>query len=252
MHFQLSIDQIARTDMGYRGYRSWRSRQWRTYQPSKYTLLTRLFGDAVDEIRKAFLELDADARDELFLDYGAMHGDSAERYARKTFPSWRSGATKLSGQTMERLVELVPPYLSSSIRLQILKLVLLKNKPRGTFATVKINVKEPDEGFSLLDEEISRMNIKDELAYLPGNVMEAATWLYDNDVTAARAMLAEATKIENDMLKRNAMKEIDLLKRTIKTGQIKTANYNVEMPAGSLSVVATSPSMLSTFFSMFK
>jgi hypothetical protein len=238
--------------MGYRGYRSWRSRQWRTYQPSKYTLLTRLFGDAVGEIRKAFLELDDDAKDELFLDYGVMHGDSAERYARKTFPAWRSGATKLSGQTMERLVELVPPYLPSSIRLRILKLVLVKNKPRGTFATVKINVKEPNEGFALLDAELSRMNIKDELAYLPEKVMEAATWLYDNDVTAARAMLAEATKIENDMLKRNAIKEIELLKKTIKSGQIKSANYNVEMPAGSLAVVATSPSMLSTIFSIFK
>jgi hypothetical protein len=238
--------------MGYRGYRSWRSREWRTHQPSKYTLLTRLFGDAVDAIRKAFLDLDADAKDELFLDYGAIHGDSAERYARKTFPAWRSGATKLSGQTMERLVELVPPYLPSSVRLQILKLVLVKNKPRGTFATVKINIKEPTEGFVLLDAEISRMNISDDLAYLPEKVMEAATWLYDNDVTAARAMLAEATKIENEMLKRNAVKEIDLLKRTIKNGQIKSANYNVDMPAGSLSVVATSPSILSTIFSVFK
>jgi hypothetical protein len=238
--------------MGYRGYKSWRSRQWRTNQPSKYALLTRLFGDAVEEIKKAFLELDSDARDELFHDYGAIHGDSAERYARKTFSAWRSETTKLSGQTMERLVELVPPYLPSSIRLKILKLVLEKNKQRGTYATVKINVKEPADGFSLLDSELSRMNVSDELAYLPEKVMEAATWLYDNDVTAARAMLAEATRIENEMLKRNAIKEIGLLKRTIESGQVKSANYNVEMPAGRLSVIATSPSMLSSFFSLFK
>jgi hypothetical protein len=238
--------------MAYHRYRSWRSRQWRTYQPSKYTQLTRLFGDAVEEIKNAFLDLDVDAREELLLDYGTIHGESAERYARKTFGAWRSGTTKLSGQTMERLVELVPPYLPPSIRLKILKLVLDKNKPRGTFATVKINVKDPVDGFALLDSEIARMNVADELAYLPEKVMDAATWLYDDDVTVARAMLAEAAKIENDMLKRNAMKEIELLKRTIRTGQIKAANYSVEMPAGRLSVVATSPSLFASILGIFK
>jgi hypothetical protein len=238
--------------MGYRGYRSWRSRQWQTYQPSKYTLLTRLFGDAVEKIKQAFLDLNSDAREELFLDYGTIHGDSAERYARKTFSAWRSGATKLSGKTMERLVELVPPYLSPNTRIQILKSVLEKNKLSGTYATVEINVKEPAKGFSLLDSEISKMNVSDDLAYLPEKVMEAATWLYDNDVTAARAMLAEATTIENDMLKKNAVKEIDLLKRAIKSGQIKSATYDVQMPAGRLSVTATTPSMLSSFFGLFK
>jgi hypothetical protein len=238
--------------MGYRRYRSWRSRQWRTYQPSKFTLLTRLFGDGVNEIKDAFLGLDEDAREELLLDYGVIHGDSAERYARKTFSSWKSGATKLSGQTMERLVELVPPYLPSAIRLKILKSVLAKNKQSGFFSTVNINVKEPTEGFSQLDYEISKMNVTDQLAYLPEKVMQAANWLYDNDVTAARAMLAEATQIENDMIKKNALKEIELLKRTIKSGQVKSANYTVVMPAGKLSVNASSPSLLSTIFSIFK
>lgn len=237
---------------GYQGYRSWRSRQWRTYQPSKFTLLTRLFGDGVIEIKDAFLDLDEDAREELLLDYGVIHGDSAEGYARKTFSSWKSGATKLSGQTMERLVELVPPYLPSNIRLKILKSVLIKNKQSGVFSTVNINVKEPAEGFSQLDYEISKMNVTDQLAYLPEKVMQAADWLYDNDVTAARAMLAEVTQIENDMIKKNALKEIELLKRTIKSGQVRSANYTVVMPAGRLSVNATSPSLLSTIFSIFK
>ena len=65
-------------------------------------------------------------------------------------------------------------------------------------------------------------------------------------------MLAEATQIENDMIKKNALKEIELLKRTIKSGQIKSANYTVVMPAGRLSVIATSPSLLTTIFSIFK
>jgi hypothetical protein len=103
--------------MAYYRYRTWRSRGWRTQNISKYSKLTSLFGDAVGQIKKAFLDLDGEAREELLLDYGEIHGDSAERYARKTFVAWRSGEIKLSGQTMERLVELVPPYLAPSVRL---------------------------------------------------------------------------------------------------------------------------------------
>jgi hypothetical protein len=233
--------------MGYGGYRGWRA-----YQPSKYTLLTRLFGDGVDDIKKAFLDLDGAAREELFLNYGEIHGDAAGRYARNTFTAWKSGAINLSGQTMERLVELVPPYLPPNARIKILKSVLLKNKKSGTYATVEINVKEPIAGFALLDLEISKMNFSDQLAHLPENVMAAASWLYNNDVTAARAMLAEATKVENEIIKKNALKEIALLKRTINSGQIKSATYNVEMPAGRLSVVASSPSIFSSIWGLFK
>jgi hypothetical protein len=79
-------------------YRSWRSRGYgSSYTPSKNTMLTRLFGGGVSEIRRAFLNLDDDALDELFSDYGSIYGDSAEKYARKTFPKWKSGATNLSG-----------------------------------------------------------------------------------------------------------------------------------------------------------
>jgi autonomous glycyl radical cofactor GrcA len=82
--------------------------------------------------------------------------------------------------------------------------------------------------------------------------MSAASWLYDNDVTAARAMLAEATQAENEILKRNALKEIELLKRTIVSGQVKSAHYTVEMPSGKLFVNVFTPSLFSSVLKFFK
>ena len=85
------------------------------------------------------------------------------------------------------------------------------------------------------------MDTEDVLAHLPEHVMTAATWLYDDDITAARAVLAEAKRAENDIVKKQARREIELLKRTISTGQVKTANYSVDLPAGTLSVHAFTP-----------
>lgn len=228
----------------HRSYRSWRSRGYSgTASPSKYTALLHLFGGGVEEIRRAFLALEEDALDELFTDYGTIYPASAESYARKTYPKWKLGTTSLSGQTMERLVALVPPYLTSEQRFSILKSVLKSHKKTGSQKSIKINVKEPSAGFSELQNALNLMSHDDVLAHLPEHVLKAADWLWDDDITSARAMLAEAERMENDLIRTSATREIGLLMRAISSGQIKTASYSVTMPAGKLSVVAYSPTL---------
>lgn len=209
--------------------------------PPKHRFLVGLFGSAVDDILQAFQDFDEDDLDGLFSDYGAIYGDSAEEYARRTYPKWNTGRISLSGKTMGRLVQLVPPYLSAEKRFSILQTVLKHNKKAGVARTIKVNVKEPDQGFAELHQVLSEMSHDDVLAHLPENVMKAASWLYADDITATRAMLARAERLENDLIRSNASREIELLKRAISTGQVKAASYAVEMPAGKISVVAYSP-----------
>lgn len=222
-------------------YRSWRSR---SYQPTKFDALTHLFGGAVSSIQQAFLALDDEALNELFADYGSFYGDTAEKYARKTFSKWKCRETKLSGQTMERLVALVPPYLSAEKRFGLLQEVLNRHKPSANakpFRSIKINSKESSAGFAELDAVLATMIQEEELAHIPEKVMDAAKWLYDDDITVARAMLAQAESKQNEIIKTSAAKEIALLRRAVGSGQVKQATYHVEMPAGKLSVVVFTP-----------
>lgn len=227
-----------------RSYRSWRSRGYGGGGgPSKYTLLFRKFGSVVGEIRKAFLSLEEDALDELFADYGAIHGESAETYARRTYAAWKSGKTNLSGQTLERLIELVPPYLEPEQRMELVKLLAQQHEPKHgkPYKNIRVNIEEPGGAFTEIEAALNEMETQDVLAHIPEHVMQAATWLYDDDVTAARAVLAEAKRAQNEVMKRSARREIDILKRTITSGQVRTANYSVELPAGTLSVQAYMP-----------
>jgi len=250
--------------MGYHGgyrrrtYKSWRSRGYgRSSAPSKYSVLFSNFGSVVSEIRQAFLALDEDALDELFKDYGAIHGDSAEAYARKTFPAWKSGKTNLSGQTLERLVGLVPPYLEPEQRMALVKLLAEKHESKGfnrPRQSISINIEAPGLAFAEIDAALQKMETEDVLAHIPEHVMAAATWLYDDDVTAARSVLAEAKRAKNEIMKRAARKELELLKRTIASGQVKTATYSVELPAGILNVNAFTPAkgLFATIFGWLK
>jgi len=216
-----------------RRYRGWSSR---SYAPPQYSRLVSLFGGAVGDVKHAFLALDDDALDALLEDYSALYGDQAGKYARKTFPLWRCSVTKLSGQTMERLIELVPPYLSPEQRFNLLQKVLQNNKPPKPYKNIRINMRKPITGCTELDTVLASMEHFDVLAYLPERVMKAAHWLYANDITAARAMLAEAERKENDIIRASATREIALLKRTVQSGQVKSGSYSVEMPVGNLSV----------------
>lgn len=224
-------------------YRSYRYRGWGYNPPSKYSKLQGLFGEAVGEIRRQFFQLDREAMDELLSDYGAIHGKSAEIYARTTMPKWKSGATKLSGQTMERLIELVPPYLSAKQRLDLLKLILARHQKSPATQAIRINVKEPGPGLAAIDSALDQIRVTDELAYLPSNVMDTAKWLYDDDVTTARAVMLSIAAAETNALKQSAEREISLLKRTLQSGQIKAASYTVRTPGGNLEIVAYSPSL---------
>jgi hypothetical protein len=102
-----------------------------------------------------------------------------------------------------------------------------------------------------LRSEIIALTHKDRLSHIPEQVMEAASWLYDDDITATRAVLADADKVATEIAKSSALKEIVLLERTIKSGQVKTANYSVEMPAGSINVTAYTPSKFGLLWKKF-
>lgn len=221
-----------------RSYRRYRS--YGTDLVPTYTVLARMFGEAVGDIKQAFLKLDAECLQELLEAYGEKHGANAASYARKTFPDWSRGRVELSGKTMERLIELVPPYLSDSKRYELLVKVLKLHKKTAT-KVVRINLYEPDDGFRELKAVLSSLNATDQLAYLPESVMKAASWLYDNDITAARAMLAQADRAENTITKASAFKEIEQLQQLIWSDKVDEARYEVSMPGGRLIVETYAP-----------
>jgi hypothetical protein len=229
------------------GYRGWRYYHW-AKKPSKYSKLVQMFGEVVEDIRSEFFNLPDDALNELFLDYKEVYGASAEAYCRKTYPKWKSRAVKLSGQTMERLIELVPPYLDANRRLRLLTILIERYKPKKPRYDLRVNVEKPHAGLSELESILTKLNVDDELANMPQKVMEAAQWLYNDDMTAARRMMQEILSAENNVLKAGASKEIELIKTLIARGQIETASYSLVLPSGQLFIAVYKPSFFSKLF----
>ena len=221
-----------------RSYR--RSRSYGAQSVPTYTILAGLFGTTVQDIKRAFFNLDPSSLPELFAEYEETYGASAANYARRTFPNWKSGRVDLSGKTMERLIELVPPYLEPEERYALLVKVLKVHRSVAGHQ-VRINLYEPAQGFQELNTLLGNLRHTDTLAYLPDKVMRAARWLYNNDITAARSMLAQADRAENEIVRARAIEELEQLKQLISSGTVDEATYQVTLPSGSLTVETYTP-----------
>lgn len=220
-------------------YRNRYSNRRPSFRSTKTLELSRKFGEAIPELKKAFFNLLPEEVEDLLEEYGRLHGDSAAKYALKSLPQWRSGGTNMSAQTLERLIELVPPYLTTSQRMMLVELIAKRHKLGIGFDrmhSVFIDIEKPAEGIAQLRQKLGGLKVDAPLANIPESVMEMATWLYADDVTAARAVLIDADRRLNDRIRLTAENELDRIIRTISSGQVKEATYSVTMPSGALSV----------------
>ena len=215
--------------------------------PSRFSELRSALGGVVYDIRRTFLALDPATMRRLLERYGTAYGAAAAAYAGNALPKWRKGTVKLSGRTMVRLVELVPRFISPAERLALLEKLLQLHPPRLPHVWIEVDGAAPAAGLAKVDTALAKMRITDPLAHLPPKVMAAASWLYADDITAARAMIAEIDARKNEAIRSSAQREIDLLRRAVTAGQVKNASYSVTMPAGTLgvSVATKTPSLWS-------
>ena len=94
---------------------------WGAHHVSQRQKLSNMFAGIDKDIQIIFFRLNTQSLGTLFKKYGQLHGKNAESYARKTFLNWKTGETVLSGQTAERLLNLIPPYLPQNIKYELIK-----------------------------------------------------------------------------------------------------------------------------------
>lgn len=166
----------------------------------EYEELEFRLGPIVEDVKNAFFNLSNESRRQFFRSYKNLYGSSAESYAVETFPKWRNGDRKMSGQTARRLLDLVPKYLTARQRFDMVDR-LCKHHAQTNYKSIYIDRKNPEEAFPLIKEAINEISQTSLLKSLPDHVMETVQWLSDNDITVSRGILAE---LENQRRKETA------------------------------------------------
>jgi len=220
------------------------ARRYRSYRKSNnaalehvrmFNVLSRKLGPIVDDVQKAFFSLDDDQLFDLLSRYGEKHGHAAENYALGAMPKWKSGTTKMSGQTMERLLDFVPRYLKFEQKYEMLR-CLCEHHREKKVELVRVSKDDPSKGLKDFDEALESFHQGSTFQHLPDHVMETLKWLNDADAVAARALLAKVEIAEVAQIKKTVTLNREIIHSLIADKALASFDERIEFPNGTLRV----------------
>ncbi len=209
-------------------------------------LLATEFGGIDRDVEEAFYQLPGRALNRLLAEYGRRHGSRAEAYARQTFPLWKTGRRRMSGQTARRLLELVPPMLPLDQRLELIR----KLRARRIHHRVRCRA-TPATWRDRVSRAVAEVVEHGRTARLPADLLRLASWLADEDRRDLRPLLLrveeEQARLRTACLEREFRVLADLAAAVRRHGG--RVVHTIELPTGSVVVElqpadSTSPSIL--------
>jgi len=147
---------------------------------------------------KVLLELDEEPREQLFNLYKEEFGDNAARYARQTYQKWKAGSVRPNKQTFRRFLIHLPRVMSFDLKCEVLRELRVAYCAHDNY---RISV-YTDDWKETLTPMIQNVVEKALTAELPESLNKRLTWLAEDDVTVANAILAEsqARETQNSLM----------------------------------------------------
>ena len=218
----------------YGGRRSYGDVNWAEWHRSNRDAVGRKFGGIDADVTKAFFNLSPQQFETVLEMYGARYSEKAADYARFAFPKWRSGERGMAGETLERLLEVVPYVLSLDTKIELFC------KVRGAYReleTVTIQVGKIED-IALVQRTVDQIVARAEAQPLPEHVDLRLIWLSEGDGLVARKLVAASEKAEGSALAEALRHEMDGLHRfflnVLEAGH--TMTHVVSLPCGTVTV----------------
>jgi len=137
---------------------------------------------------KVLLDLDDEPREQLFSLYKEQFGDSAARYARQTYLKWKAGTVRPNKQTFQRFMINLPHVMSFDLKCEVLRELREEYCAHDNY---ELSVSTADWK-STLAPLVESIIDKSLTAELPESLQKRLSWLAEDDMTVANAILAES------------------------------------------------------------
>ncbi len=222
------------------GYRKRYKRKYFDYQ-SYYAdaRLNKYFQPIICDIKHYFFSLPKASLFELMLDYKEKYGQTAYDYAISTMHKWETGVTKMSDQTMMRLVETLPHYLPDAVKYQLMEKLLMYFEDTQCKQQIVINTNWLTYQQDLL--EISTRINSQFNQYCPKitfeeEMLNVASWLAKDDMLLAKQVLDNFSLKKYRLMAASAQNDIRRFIHILSELQKRDNIYNqqslrIELPA---------------------
>lgn len=168
---------------------------------SKFNYQQYYFQVIMPDLKNIFFSMQNPNLYNAFQRYKKKYGDSAYIYALKSFPEWKSGGKAISTQTMYRLLEILPPFLSTRQRAYLLEKII--NRYVYTCSLSFSNTNKNSKFYNLTWDNYSQnlnaliLNLQKKLyslspklyQSLPKVIIDSAAWVCDDDMLIVQRIL---------------------------------------------------------------
>jgi hypothetical protein len=196
-------------------------------------MLTRVFGGFDKDILEAFFQISNEQLTGLISHYKERYGDSAGNYARKTYPKWKSGEVKPSGQTVERLLESLPLVLDLPGKCDLLRKLRERHRKKDN-VSLKCDTTNWKESIHPIAMNIIQ---KAYSADLPEVVKSRLSWLSQGDVQAAQKLLAESEVQEGNIAISLLHREFANIEKLLESlTHVRKISHTIALPYGNINI----------------
>jgi len=229
-------------------------RNYRYYPhiPSKREKISEIVAGIDDEIIQRLFNFQHATLDKFFEYYGYEFGENAERYARKAFNDWKTRRKKPIGNTIERMINLVPHFLSDAERYDLLKILYEKKRYRE-FHSIEILLGQSTEELSKLESIFNHLCHKPDMQDLPPETQRTISWVCNNNSILARKIMATIEKEQSALIVNFARIELKQLYESIQELQDSVVGiHEIKLPHGTITITIKKPSLFQKIAKQFK
>jgi len=185
------------------------------------------------ELMKVLLNLEDEPLNELFALYKQQFGPGAGRYARETYQKWRAGEVNPSRRTFSRFFMYLPKVMSFDLKCEVLRELRAQYLEKDKYELEVYT----DDWKETLQPLVTEVIAKGESAQLPAAIQQKLSWLADDDVEVARAILVRSQKTESEnnlaMLDKEFATINQLLDNTNGKGKV---THVLKLPLGTITL----------------
>jgi hypothetical protein len=185
-------------------------------------------GGIGDEVEAFFFGLDKSSLEAIFQSYNREYGSGAEDYARRTYAKWKSGNVTPSGETLSRLLDLVPPHMPLARRHQLIRKMRTKH-----MADLKRNSRKYVTTTLIDWESDLRKILQEELVLgredaLSPTMISTATWLNEGDAAASLRLIRAMEQYDLELVQKALPVELDRLRKLVENANAAGHRVSVE------------------------
>ncbi|HWD40466.1 MAG TPA: hypothetical protein VG944_16575 [Fimbriimonas sp.] len=162
-------------------------------QSSQLTKSSYKYGSLVDRVTRIFLGMDEEVKEKVLQSYREKYGDGAYAYAKRTIAMWKGRQVEQVGQTVMRLLEVVPMYVDLATKFELARIMREETLSRIRQYKFTFDAATAEDLNAAADrlKEIIDVQVATEL---PPGVIEASAWLRKEDASYFQRMIEEAEK----------------------------------------------------------